>query len=332
MVQLKEVGEFQEHSPDLIDIIKIYSLFQDEVFPEDLRSSESEIKSNFLIPNKNYYTCTWLLYTDANSIFGFTTLRFDTKSPDITSAFANIYILSEFRNLENVNSLIKIIKEKMININIKTVQIPVYNDILSELLLKSGAILISNRVRSRIDLVSLDHSFIENLCNNSLIQDNLLQYDFVYSIPDFLLESYCQLYNQLEKETPETEVEGLPLISNITSESVKILENRLELTHHKRMTLLVYKDQEVIALTELFFSTDNNSAFDQDMTGVKKSYRGKGLGLLIKAKMIQFILQNYPLAKTIETGNSTINFGMLKINKGLGFKNYLKESFLEITI
>jgi GNAT superfamily N-acetyltransferase len=58
----------------------------------------------------------------------------------------------------------------------------------------------------------------------------------------------------------------------------------------------------------------------QGGTAVTREHRGHGLGLWLKAVMLERILRELPAAKFIRTGNANTNAQMLGINTRLGFK------------
>jgi RimJ/RimL family protein N-acetyltransferase len=53
---------------------------------------------------------------------------------------------------------------------------------------------------------------------------------------------------------------------------------------------------------------------------VDPTHRGHGLGLWMKATMLQRVLAVRPEVTSIETGNADVNEHMLRINRRLGFR------------
>ena len=72
----------------------------------------------------------------------------------------------------------------------------------------------------------------------------------------------------------------------------------------------------------MFYFPDKQMMLNQNLTGVKEEYRGRGLGKWLKAAMLEWIKEEYPEVQIIVTGNATTNAPMLAINKRLGFKEY----------
>ena len=58
----------------------------------------------------------------------------------------------------------------------------------------------------------------------------------------------------------------------------------------------------------------------QQGTAVTRAHRGHGLGLWMKAAMLQRILNERPRALYVRTNNANVNTQMLSINTQLGFR------------
>ncbi len=58
----------------------------------------------------------------------------------------------------------------------------------------------------------------------------------------------------------------------------------------------------------------------QLLTGVKKEYRGRGVGKWLKADMLLYIRDNFSETKYIQTDNAISNAPMISINDRMGFK------------
>lgn len=66
------------------------------------------------------------------------------------------------------------------------------------------------------------------------------------------------------------------------------------------------------------------------MTGVFPAYRKRGLGRWLKAAMLDAVLRERPQVRLVRTSNADSNTAMLAINRALGFKPYLAESFWQV--
>jgi GNAT superfamily N-acetyltransferase len=76
---------------------------------------------------------------------------------------------------------------------------------------------------------------------------------------------------------------------------------------------------EGVGLTEVEFNPLDPHAIQQEGTAVVAAHRGHGIGLWLKAVMLERILAERPDSHFIRTGNANVNAQMLAINTKLGF-------------
>jgi len=76
---------------------------------------------------------------------------------------------------------------------------------------------------------------------------------------------------------------------------------------------------EGVGFTEVEFNPLDPHAIQQEGTAVVAAHRGHGIGLWLKAVMLERILAERPDSRFIRTGNANVNAQMLAINEKLGF-------------
>jgi len=90
----------------------------------------------------------------------------------------------------------------------------------------------------------------------------------------------------------------------------------------KRWTIFAKErsTDRLVAFTQVFFYDDWPGMVNQGNTGVHPDHRGYGLGLWMKAAMLQRILDKAPESRRMRTTNAYSNAPMLAINDELGYR------------
>jgi len=76
----------------------------------------------------------------------------------------------------------------------------------------------------------------------------------------------------------------------------------------------------VAAVCEAMWSADSPAHATQTFTGVAREFRGKGLALAVKTRMLDLIVRALPQVTHVDTHNAETNVPMLRVNAALGFK------------
>ena len=89
---------------------------------------------------------------------------------------------------------------------------------------------------------------------------------------------------------------------------------------------------EGVGFTEVEFNPLDPHAIQQEGTAVVAAHRGHGIGLWLKAVMLERILAERPDSRFIRTGNANVNANMLAINTKLGFAYAWQSTIWQVPI
>ena len=106
----------------------------------------------------------------------------------------------------------------------------------------------------------------------------------------------------------------------LSPEKIKLRHQGYERKGATYLALLLARKGELIGYTEILIEAGTPHVAHQNMTGVKKAYRGRGLGKRLKALMIQRLLQEYPDISLIKTAVHIKNAPSQRLNRQLGFQ------------
>lgn len=84
--------------------------------------------------------------------------------------------------------------------------------------------------------------------------------------------------------------------------------------------VVLHAGGQVAAVSEATWFDDAPEAANQLFTGVAGDFRGRGLGVAVKSRMLQLVRDKAPGALAVLTNNSVDNTAMLRINARLGFQ------------
>lgn len=92
-------------------------------------------------------------------------------------------------------------------------------------------------------------------------------------------------------------------------------------------------DGRIVALTDVAYFPYAPELIQQFFTGVDMGARGRGLGKLVKARMLRFVgdTYGYDQLRWVRTDNATTNAAMLAINVRLGFREYKVSGIYQAT-
>jgi len=335
-----ESFEPNELSPNKLDkLIDLYISYYHELHPEDPPRSCELIRDFLLNPHPLWNFCRWLVIdTETDEIIGTSVLSYENrKSPqyDIKQNIADIFaIISKNLRREGLGSrlLDEIISEAR---KLDRTQLQGEFSFASsrEFLLKHNAIITSERRIQRLYLKEVDLNTVKRWNQNGVDLNPGVKLHTFQVISEDLMEGYVNLYNETARQAPDYDSgESVPM--ELTS-AVDRRETE-KLVAGKDIIWITIMAEEVngklIGFTEIFQRRAEPFVLDQGQTGVLEMYRGRGLGKLLKAEMLDFIQNNLKGAGCVETGNANANAAMISINRRLGFREYMPHALFSLKI
>ena len=150
-------------------------------------------------------------------------------------------------------------------------------------------------------------------------------------IPDNLVDAYATFLTELINQVPRGEINMNDMVRE--PEDVKRDEERIYSLGGKIFYgLTIEKTGELSGVSYLIHVPQTPTVVYQGLTGVRKQYRGRGLGKWLKAALLLHIKEVLPNISYISTGNATTNEPMLHINEKLGFQRYKTRYIGQLTI
>lgn len=185
---------------------------------------------------------------------------------------------------------------------------------------------------SRLRLEDVDWSMVEEWAAEGpgRSPDSRLEMHTNLLSPDFL-EEYCAIMTEVFNQMPRGEMAIGDEI--FTPDSAKEHDGGIVRAGGTKLTALSREaDGTLSGLTEMGYFPDQAAFAHQFMTGVRASFRGRGLGKWLKAAMLLRIREEFPPVKVIITRNATSNAPMLAINERMGFRPHKEGVMGQITV
>jgi GNAT superfamily N-acetyltransferase len=150
--------------------------------------------------------------------------------------------------------------------------------------------------------------------------------------PEAEVETILALYNTLFVDVPFESLNMQP--PRFTVEMTRQSEREMAARGSERWVVWA-RDRATGAyagLTELTWSPHRPFLASQGLTGVLPAYRGRGLGRLLKAAMLERVRNERPEVRLVRTENADSNAAMLGINRALGFRPYASETVWQVPV
>ena len=142
-------------------------------------------------------------------------------------------------------------------------------------------------------------------------------------VPEEIIQEFVAVYNYTINQVPLGDLEMRP---QVTPEYIRDMEKRAQKSGVQWYIKVTQEmDGKISGLTEIIYHPKMPHRVEQELTGVRTEYRGRGLGKWLKADMLLFIRDTLSGVEYVNTGNADSNAPMLSINQRMGFKRYQTE-------
>ena len=297
-----------------------------EISPDDPCPSKEMILKSILIPNPQFHYYRWLVYDQETKLLtGVGRLELDKKnSPAYDSnkdiVFADISIRKEYRRKGYGTELLQNMVMKAKREGKSIFQSWGTPNISSPFFEYLGGQKASKEEENRLQLADVDWQMIQTWCSEGIKRAKNVSLERFETVPEQDIKEFSQIYTEVMNQVPKEDLEWE------VNETPEVRRNH-EARHKKLGTIWTTiisreRDGTISGLTETYYYPDRPTIVFQGLTGVKVSYRGKGVGKWMKAEMLTYIKEYFPKVTTIGTDFALVNEPMISINRRLGFKPY----------
>ena len=141
--------------------------------------------------------------------------------------------------------------------------------------------------------------------------------------PETVWVPYAAGYTEMEKHVPR---EGLEIGDWVlTPERMAVDRERLRASGAELHVLSAWDADGMVGVTELLRHEHDPQALDQELTAVHPRARGRGLGKLLKARLLLELHARFPDVRYVRTFNAGSNAAMLAINERMGFRRHRED-------
>ncbi|MHA2304737.1 MAG: GNAT family N-acetyltransferase [Candidatus Hodarchaeales archaeon] len=309
---------------------KFFNFYEEilkEMNPDDPLPSREISKKAMTLPHPDFKYYRWLVHSadNNNEIIGYTEFDiYKQGSPSYKenkhSGFGNIFIKKEFRRLGIGTELLTTLINKMRKLNKTLLQGGSHTESGLSFCRKYNGTFALREEESRLKAEDIDWEMLEEWRKQAIKRAKGVKIERFTSVPEEDIEEYCQLYTETLNQVPKGELEWEELITPETRRNQEERRTKLKATWS---TIISKEENGVISgLTETLYLPDQPTLLFQLLTSVKKEYRGRGLGKLLKAEMLTYVKELFPNIKFVITDFAIVNDPMIAINRKLGFKKY----------
>ncbi len=313
-----------------------------ELYPDDSLPNEEITEKNYIAGWVGYEGHYNNVYKDEleQEIIATTYYSYIRKdAPDFEknkhNSYINIIVAKEYRNQGLGTKLFKIVLEKITDERgCKYAESDSFLTSGKAFCEKMGAQIVNIGAENRLQMKDVDWDLINDWIAKGPQKAPDVTLENYSIAPEEDIEEFAKLETELEAEMPTLDDTGEKWEDVYTPEKMREYEKKLKESGAIKYVLFTReKDGTISGMTETRYNPkDRPERIAQGLTGIKKEYRGRGMGKWLKAKMIAYVKENYPKVTYVSTGNAEHNAPMMSINNRLGFKAMNEEKSYKFNI
>ena len=325
----------KEETTEMVDKFIDY---QQDVFREENPDDplpQKEIRMQTLLnsnPMLDLYR--WIVVDSQENIIGGSVISvFNSNYPEYEqnkhAAMVNASVLKPFRNQGIGTELAKTMEKKLKELDKRQLQSLTSEASGKRFLEKYGAMLALETAENRLYLDEVDWVMLEEWVKEGPERAPNVKIVNFTDVPDELIDDFVEIYTETMKQQGSNDL-GMDV--RVTPESRRKQEELIKMRGYEWVTkATLEEDGKISGLTEIFINSKTPHRIDQNLTGVRHEYRGKGLGKWLKAEMLLDIKRTFPDLKYISTANTDTDATMASINSRIGFREYKSSNAYHLT-
>ncbi|MCY3413106.1 MAG: GNAT family N-acetyltransferase [Candidatus Heimdallarchaeota archaeon] len=310
-----------------------FALINEETFPGDDVEKETVRRKQLSTDDPNYNATRYLIMADQNVIGYAFYGSVSTSSPEFESNghHVEIYISldKEYRRNGIATDIFETLKHKAINEDKRIITAWIANENAKSLCRKLGGEKKHEHFVNKLLMEDVNWKKMEEWIREANQKAPDVTIEQFTDIPETDIDEFCNLYTETINQAPWGGQSKDIVTPKRRREDEQMFKDR-----GYEWTTMISREQNgrISGLTEILYTDDDNNKIQQELTGVREQYRGRGLGKLLKATMLKYIRDTYPHATYISTGNAVKNAPMLAINTEMGYKSTVIFNLFEFEI
>jgi mycothiol synthase len=304
-----------------------------ETHPDDPLPSREHRQAYMLDPNPNWDIHWWWVRAKEHPlVIGTGGVDVENeKSPSFETnrhiAVINLMIEKAYRGAGIELEFLKVLVAQAREMDKKRIRVECRHEFQAPFWTKLGGKVVLQHTTNRLVLSQVDWDMINAWKEDGTRRAPGVTIECFQDVPEKDLPAFVELYTETWNQAPS---EALAGEFRLTPEARRSFEQYFRERGYIWTTMMTREpDGPISGVTEVFYLAQEPQRIEQDLTGVRAAYRGRGLGKWLKAEMLLHIQERFPEVRFIDTSHATNNAAMRSINERMGFQPYRSETFFE---